>query len=468
MPREGRKGGAMAQQVKCLVIEDDEQIRALLRSLLTQQGFSVATTASAEEGIAAAEADVFDVVLCDINLPERSGIEALGPLRDACADAPVILVTAYPSIESAIEGMRAGAFDYVTKPFNREELVMVIERALEHRALERENRSLRNMARDSRSFAGLIGESPALRDIVSRIERIAASRSNVLITGESGTGKEVIARAIHQAGPNANEPFLAVNCSAIPSELLETELFGHVRGAFTGAAVAKRGLFEEAGRGTLFLDEIGDLDLGLQSKLLRVLQQREARPVGGTRSVAIRARIMSATNANLRQGIDAGRFRRDLFYRLNVIPIHVPPLRERVEDIPLLAEHFLEKQSGGRARRLSPSALAVLTRRSWEGNARELENVIERALVLSDSELIQPEDLPFEQPSPSEADAELERMLEIAAESGLTVRELADRYIARVVELSGGNKAQAARRLGVAVRTLYRRKPTAPAPVRQR
>ena len=454
----------MAQRVKCLVIEDDEQVRGLLTAILGQQEFAVTTALSAEDGIEAAEADGFDVVLCDISLPGRSGIEALGALRDACADAPVILVTGYPSIESAIEGMRAGAFDYITKPFNREELLMVIERALDHSALERENRTLRNLARDSSFFAGIIGESAAIRDIVSRIQRISGSRSNVLLSGESGTGKEVISRAIHQTGPTANEPFLAINCSAIPGELLETELFGHVRGAFTGASTSKRGLFEEAGRGTIFLDEIGDMDLGLQSKLLRALQQREVRPVGGTRAVAIKARIISATNRNLREAIENGSFRRDLFYRLNVIPIHVPPLRERVEDIPLLAEHFLEKHSGGKERRLSPAALAVLTRRAWEGNARELENVIERALVLSDSSLIQPEDLPFEEPTPEAAEGELERLFEVAAESGITVRQLADRYIARVVELTGGNKAQAARRLGVAVRTLYRRKPGAQPP----
>jgi DNA-binding NtrC family response regulator len=327
----------MPRRVKCLVIEDDAQVRGLLTSLLSQLEFAVTATPSAEEGIEAAEAGRFDVALCDISLPGRSGIAAVGALRDACADLPVILVTGYPSVESAIEGMRAGAFDYITKPFNREELLMVLERALDHSALERENRTLRNLARRSRSFAGVIAESPAMRDIVSRIQRIAGSRSNVLLTGESGTGKEVISRAIHQTGPSANEPFVAINCSAIPGELLETELFGHVR---------KRGLFEEAGRGTLFLDEIGELDLGLQSKLLRALQQREVRPVGGTRSVTVKARVISATNTNLREAIDTGRFRRDLFYRLNVIPIHVPALRERIEDIPPLAEHFLEKHSG--------------------------------------------------------------------------------------------------------------------------
>jgi len=454
----------MPQRVKCLVIEDDAQVRGLLTSVLSEQKFAVTATPSAEEGIEAAEADRFDVALCDISLPGQSGIAAVGALRDACADLPVILVTGYPSIESAIEGMRAGAFDYITKPFNREELLMVLERALEHSALERENRTLRNLARSSRSFAGVIAESPAMRDIVSRIQRIAGSRSNVLLTGESGTGKEVISRAIHQTGPSANEPFVAINCSAIPGELLETELFGHVRGAFTGSTASKRGLFEEAGRGTLFLDEIGDLDFGLQSKLLRALQQREVRPVGGTRSVAVKARVISATNSNLREAIDTGRFRRDLFYRLNVIPIHVPALRERIEDIPPLAEHFLEKHSGGSERRLTPAALAVLTRRSWEGNARELENLIERALVLSDSRLIQPEDLPLEESTPADAEGHLERLFQAAAESGVTVRQLADRYIARVVELTGGNKAQAARRLGVAVRTLYRRKPGATAP----
>ncbi len=450
----------MTDPVQILVVEDDPQIQGVLRSLLAQQGYEVETAGSAEDGLSLAAREHFDLVLCDISLPGRSGIDAIGELRDALPDAPVLLVTAYPSIETAVEGMRAGAFDYVTKPFNRQELMQRIERGLQHRALEVENRTLRQQTRGSQHFAGLLGESPAMRDILSRIRRVASSRSNVLITGESGTGKDVVAQAIHLAGASAAAPFLAINCSAIPSELLESELFGHVRGAFTGATVDKRGLFEEAGRGTLFLDEIGDLDLNLQSKLLRVLQHREVRPVGGTRSVAIHARIVAATNSDLRKAIDDGRFRRDLFFRLNVIPIHVPPLRERPEDVPLLAEHFLERHAGREKRSLSPGARSLLMRQRWEGNARELENVIERALVLTDAPLIQPEDLPLEEGSAAVTSDDFAQLLEVAAREQVTVRQLADRYIEHVIELSGGNKSQAARRLGVAVRTLYRR--TAP------
>ncbi len=449
----------MPDKNTCLLIEDNEQLRNMLCEVLSGQGYSVSPHESAEEGIAHAEREGFDVVVCDISLPGMSGIDAIGPLRDALPDTPVILVTGFPSIETAVRGIRAGAFDYVTKPFNWAELFLVIERALEHRALQIENRTLRGRLGDGESFAGIIGRSPVMRDVFRRIERLAKSRSSVLVTGESGTGKEVVARAIHQTGPTGGHPFIDVNCSAIPRDLLETELFGHVRGAFTGANRDKPGLFEAAGRGTLFLDEIGEMPVGLQAKLLRVLQNREVRRVGGTEQAPVGARVIAASNQDLRAAIDRGTFRRDLFYRLNVIPIHLPSLSERPEDIAPLAQHFVDKLSPDKKRGLSQGALSLLSRRSWEGNARELENVIERALVLSDQAVIQAEDLPLEdeQSTATPDDDAWETLLQRASERGLTVRELSDRYIAHVLRAHDGNKTRAASRLGVAVRTLYRK-----------
>jgi DNA-binding NtrC family response regulator len=447
----------MSDANTCLLIEDDEQLRTSLSEILSLEGYVVSPESTAEGAIARSEDQGFDFVISDIALPGMSGIDALGPLRDSLPDAPVILVTGHPSIESAVQGMRAGAFDYVTKPFNWSELFVVIERALEHRALQIENRTLRSRLPRGNEFAGIIGASPAMQDVMRRIERLAKSRISVLISGESGTGKEVIARAIHQTGPTGGQPFVDINCSAIPMELLETELFGHVRGAFTGADREKPGLFEAAGRGTLFLDEVGEMPAQLQAKLLRVLQNREIRRVGGTQPTAVHARVIAATNKDLRAEIQAGRFRRDLFYRLNVIPIHLPALHERPEDIPLLASHFVHKLAPDAHRQLSAGALAMLARRRWEGNARELENVIERALVLSDEPTIQAEDLPLDESDAGPQGEALEYLLIRASEDGLTVRELSDRYIAHVLHASEGNKTRAAQRLGVAVRTLYRK-----------
>jgi DNA-binding NtrC family response regulator len=338
----------------------------------------------------------FDVVLSDIMMPGQSGMDLLAQLHAAQPDLPVILMTGFASVDSAVAAMRGGAFDYVTKPFKLDAVMASLERAFQFRELERENARLRRAVDQTSAFGDLIGRSPAMRDIYALIRKISASGSSVLITGESGTGKEVVARTLHFTGLRASKPFVPINCTAMPEGLLESELFGHVKGAFTGAHANKKGLFEEADGGTLFLDEIGDMPLSLQSKMLRVLQDREIRAVGGTRAVKVDVRIIAATNKDLHREIEAGTFRKDLYYRLNVIPLRIPPLRERPEDIPLLAEAFLRRHAPERAPRISPAALERLMHHRWDGNARELENAIERALVLCAGDEIGAEDFALE------------------------------------------------------------------------
>jgi DNA-binding NtrC family response regulator len=368
----------------------------------------------------------------------------------------VVLMTAFGSIESAVDAMRAGAFDYVTKPFEPDVVLLTIERALERRALEEENRQLRRAVDHTSSFGDLIGESPAMREIFALIRKVAHSSSNVLITGESGTGKEVVARTLHYSGNRAKRPFVPINCTAIPEALLESELFGHVRGAFTGADTSKQGLFESANGGTLFLDEIGDMSLALQGKILRVLQDSVIRPVGGTETVKVDVRIVAATNKKLQTEMEAGRFRDDLYYRLNVIPIQIPPLRERPQDIPVLAVAFVKKHSGDPIRTISPDGIRALTAHPWKGNARELENAIERALTLSDASEIGPEDFPFDLSNNPKTGRCATALLTSASERRLTLREVQNGYIDEIMRLTNGNKVQAAKLLGIDRKTLYR------------
>jgi DNA-binding NtrC family response regulator len=440
-----------------LVVDDDAAMRQLLASLFRDKGYPVEEAASADEALDRARDNEFDAVLSDIKMPGKTGIEMVGELRRIRPETPVVLMTAFGSIDSAVEAMRAGAFDYITKPFEPEAVLLTVERALERRALEEENRRLRRAVDHTASFGELIGQSAAMREVFALIRKVAAGRSSVLITGESGTGKEIVARTLHFHGARADRPFIPINCTAIPEGLLESELFGHVRGAFTGAHTSKRGLFEKAHGGTLFLDEIGDMGLGLQSKLLRVLQDREIRPVGGTQSLKVDVRIITATNKDLDREIRAGRFREDLYYRLNVIPIHIPPLRERPEDIPPLVEAFVRKHSEGRRRVVSPAALERLMAHPWRGNARELENVIERALALAEGDEIGVGDLPPVGAEVAEATESAEGLVRGAAEQRLSLRELEERYIDRVLELTGGNKVQASKILGIDRKTLYRR-----------
>ncbi|MBW2274644.1 MAG: sigma-54-dependent Fis family transcriptional regulator [Deltaproteobacteria bacterium] len=441
-----------------LVVDDDQAMRDMVVALLEDAGHVAQSVDSADRAVEFLGERDFDAVISDIRMPGRSGIEMLGELREIRIDTPIILMTAFGTIDSAVEAMQAGAFDYVTKPFKRDALLVSLERAFERRALEQENRRLRRAVDRTSSFGEIIGTSAAMHDIFALIRKVADNRSSVLITGESGTGKELVARTLHFSGARAERPFVPINCTALPEGLMESELFGHVRGAFTGATNSKRGLFEEASGGTLFLDEIGDMSMGLQSKLLRVLQDHEIRPVGGNQSRHVDVRVITATNKDLRSEIETGRFRRDLYYRLNVIPIEIPPLRERKEDIPLLAEAFVRKHGDDRPRSIRPEAVEKLCRFRWEGNARELENMIERALALEDADELGPDSFPiFEEAGQQAPQGGPGNLLEEALVSDMTLSELEERYTAEVLAKTDGNKARAARILGINRRTLYRR-----------
>jgi DNA-binding NtrC family response regulator len=440
-----------------LVVDDDDALRGMLRDLFQEEGYRVSDAPSVEAALELIRDRDFDVVLSDVNMPGKSGIELVGELRRIRPEAPVVLMTAFGSVASAVEAMRAGAFDYITKPFENDVARLAIERALGYRALEEENRRLRLAVDRTGALGDLIGTSPAMREIFALVRKIAHSRSSVLITGESGTGKDLLARTIHFHGARGGQPFLPINCTALPEGLLESELFGHVRGAFTGAHATKRGLFEKAAGGTLFLDEIGDMSLALQAKLLRVLQDGEVRPVGGSETTKVDVRIIAATNRDLGRTIEEGNFREDLFYRLNVIPVHIPPLRERPDDIPLLVEAFLRKHCSERPRTVSPQASAWLKVQSWRGNARELENAIERALVLAESDELRVEDFRSRDTRGAPEVDPAALLIESAAESSLSLEELTERYTEEILRRCGGNKVHAAAILKIDRKTLYRR-----------
>jgi DNA-binding NtrC family response regulator len=441
-----------------LVVDDDDAILDMVKDLLSDAGYGVQTANSAEDALAFTREHECDAVLTDIQMPGKGGLELLAELRALRPDTPVVLMSAFGSIRSAVAAMRAGALDYVTKPFEAEDLLAALERALERRELEEENRRLRRAVGRATSFGELVGKSPAMNEIYALIRKIASNRSNVLITGESGTGKEVVARTIHFTGTRKEKPFVPINCTAMPEGLLESELFGHVRGAFTGAHTAKKGLFEAAIGGTLFLDEIGDMPPSLQGKLLRVLQDHEVRPVGGTEGVKVDVRIIAASNQDLANGMETGQFRKDLFYRLNVIPIRVPPLRERVEDIPVLAEAFLRKHASDGRYCFTEQVLRKLARATWPGNARELENCVERALALVDSHEIRTADILLSTDEGQCGDGSLQDMLaRMALERRVTLKELSDAYVDAALEAAHGRKSEAAELLDVNRRTLYRR-----------
>lgn len=442
---------------RILAVDDDRLIRALLCEQLGDAGYDTIAVESAEKALIAIEERDFDVVLTDLNMPGRDGLELVAALRELRPEIPVILMTAYGSVQTAVRALREGAFDFVTKPFEAEELQTTIERAFERLELESENRRLRRAVERTAGFGELIGKSMAMNEIYALIRKISHNRSNVLITGESGTGKEVVARTIHLTGARAAKPFVPINCTAMPEGLLESELFGHVRGAFTGAQSAKKGLFESANTGTLFLDEIGDMPPSLQGKLLRVLQDQEIRPVGSNQSVKVDVRVIAATNQDLHSQIESGDFRKDLYYRLNVIPIPIPPLRERPEDIPPLADAFVAKHSGDTPRRLSERAIRRLMKAPWEGNVRELENCIERAIALAESQDIKASDilLPDE---PIRGSGTLEEaLIRLALERRVSSHDLTELYIEAAIEVAHGRKGEAAKLLGMNRRTLYRR-----------
>jgi DNA-binding NtrC family response regulator len=371
-----------------LVVDDEHSLREFLTILLEQEGYQVSTADSVASGIARLQDRSYDVVMCDLKLPDGSGLEVLADARRRQVAAPFIIITAHTTPQHALEALRAGAAEYLSKPFNVDDLKLILTKLLGSAAADAEER---------REVPNFIGSSPAIRRILDMVPRLAATPSTVFITGESGTGKELLAQAIHAFSANANGPFLSVNCGALPEGLLESELFGHVRGSFTGAIRDNKGMFVDAEGGTLLLDEVGELTALMQVKLLRVLQERRVRPVGATREVPVNVRVLAATNRDLEQAVRDGGFREDLFYRLNVLHVHLPPLRQRIEDLPELARHFVERTCatfGRPPKRLTPDALRVLQAYSWPGNVRELENVIERTVALEASELITSGSLP--------------------------------------------------------------------------
>ncbi|MEN8182303.1 MAG: sigma-54 dependent transcriptional regulator [Myxococcota bacterium] len=463
----------MSERARILVADDEPGIRFVLREALEAVGCQVAEADSGDAARKALAGASYDVAFLDIRMPGPSGLELLDEIRALGVGAPaVVIITAQNTFENAVEAMKRGAFDYLVKPFGVSETQVVVDKALRARALEREVRELRRDAGE-RTVSGqrLVGVSPALLAVFKTIGRVAGSDVPVLITGESGTGKEVAARAIHAASRRGEGPFVALNSAAIPRELLESELFGHERGAFTGAVESRLGRFREAAGGTLFLDEIGDMPIELQAKLLRVLQSGEVTPVGGRRTESVDVRVMAATHRHVDEEVEAGRFREDLLYRLRVVPIHIPPLRERLEDIPVLTEHFLARYSqelGLSPRYLSDPTLERLLAHGWPGNVRELENAIKRALVLSNSDVLSPDDFSFlESPTRSERPGLESVMAELAREALAEgdPGDLHHRLLSRaerplleaVLAHTGGNQIRAAALLGINRNTLRKK-----------
>ncbi len=380
-----------------LVVDDSTEIRSSMAEVLKGEGFAVEMASDGQEAIEKAEKRFFDIVLTDLAMPRKSGMEVLDYLSKNSPETICIIITGFGSIQGAVQAMRQGAFDYLSKPIRPDEVMVVIEKALEVRELRRENRSLKQELRTMFGFDRIVGTSKSMKDVFTLIEKVADTDSTVLVTGESGTGKELIAHAIHFASGRAERPFVPVNCAAIPEELLESELFGHEKGAFTHAIRTRIGRFELANKGTIFLDEIGEMSPALQVKLLRVLQERQFERVGGIKTIKVDIRIIAATNIDLQEAVAKGRFREDLFYRLNVIPIHVPPLRERKSDIPLLVKHFLKQFCIGKRsfiKGIDDEAMDCLVRYRWPGNVRELENIVERLVILANGPMISVKDLP--------------------------------------------------------------------------
>ena len=438
---------------RLFVVDDEASARTTLALLLRRRGHRVEEADGVASATKRLAAQTFDLVVTDLRMPDGDGLDVLQAAR-AQADAPeVILLTAYAEWKSAKEAIRLGALDYFEKGQEPEELFHRIDNALASRALRRENANLKAQLRERYGLPGLIAQSPAMQAVLDLVERVAPTDATVLIQGESGTGKEVIAKAVHHASPRAARPFVAVNCGAVPETLLESELFGYVRGAFTGAAGGKLGLFEEAGGGTLFLDEIAEMPATLQVKLLRALQSGEVRRLGATQAAAIDVRVLAATNGDLARRISQGSFREDLFYRLNVIQVTLPPLRDRREDIPALAEHFLARAAAklGRTLRLSPAALERVLRYPWPGNVRELENAIERAAILSRSETVEPDDLP------PHVSAGLQLGPSPALPRQVTLAEAERAHILTTLERFGRNHSGAAEALGIGRTTLWRK-----------
>jgi two-component system response regulator HydG len=443
----------MTEKGRILVADDEESHRIMLRAVLQEEGYEVVGAADGPEAIRAVEQEPFDLILLDIRMPGMDGIEALTEIRKISPYIPVLMMTAYASVKTAVEALKAGAFEYLIKPLDIDELKILIQKALEHYHLREENLALKERLGDRFDFSKIIGKSQKMKDLFDLLAQVAPTDATVLILGESGTGKELVANSIHHNSRRASQPFIKVSCAALPETLLESELFGHEKGAFTGAIARREGRFQLAHRGTIFLDEVGEMNAATQTKILRVLQEKEFEPLGGTRTVKVDVRVMTATNKDLEREVKEGRFREDLFYRLNVVPVSIPPLRERKEDIPALAAHFLylyREKNRKELKEISPKALDLLVRYDWPGNIRELENCIERAVIVARGEVIAPVDLPPQVQALSAGREEPGVHFPL----GISLQEAERALIFKTLEDTGGNRSRAAEILGINRRTL--------------
>ncbi len=430
-----------------LIVEDEPKMLRLLDLNLAEEGYATHTAQDAETALKILRREKIDLVLTDLKLPGMDGLEFLQAVKRSNANIPAIVMTAYGTVETAVEAMKAGASDYVLKPFSIEEIKLILRKELDVRSLREENRSLREALGQHLEFRNIVARSAKMQEVLAMVERVAATNSTVLLAGESGVGKDLIARAIHQHSRRASGPFIKINCTAIPENLLESELFGYEKGAFTGAVASKPGKFELADRGTIFLDEIGDVPGAIQVKLLRVLQEREFERLGSTKTLKVDVRLVAATNRDLRAALEQGTFREDLYYRLNVVPISIPPLREHPEDIPYLVDHFIVRFASESAKRISgitPAAMKLLTEFHWPGNVRELENIIERAMALSSGPKLDVDDIHLDVSPTKAEDAGV-----AFPRDGMTLDQFENEIIREALRRSNGNKSQAARLLGL-------------------
>ena len=446
---------------RILIIDDDPAMVSVISEICHERGHQTNSYNSGQKALENLATDAPQLVITDMRMDKVGGLDVLRECREVLPQTPVILITAYKNVETAIEAMKLGAYDYISKPFKVDELQLTIQRALDHQSDRREIRNLRQIVKEKYRFENIIGTSQRMQEIYNLIAKIADTDSTILIQGESGTGKELVARALHFNSNRQHQPFVAINCSALPENLLESELFGHKKGAFTGATNDKIGLFEEAEQGTIFLDEVNSMALSLQTKLLRVLQERQLRRVGDNKSISINVRVLAATNESLHEKIKGGQFREDLYYRLCVIPIEMPALRERLDDIPLLVQHFLQKnatQTATEPKKIDPKAIETLQQYRWPGNVRELENAIERACALCDDCLVRVSDLPPQVVRQANAPAqEGTNTMPVGQKLDDYTRDIERRYIDETIKFNAGSREKAAKMLGISMATLYRK-----------
>ncbi len=446
------------RQTKILIVDDDPGHLTTLKTIIRSWGYTVATGDDGEEAVAQVKSEHVDLVLMDVRMAKMSGIEALEKIKEYNPSIPVIIMTAYSSVDTAVDALKSGAYDYLIKPLDFEVLKLTIDRACEHAGLKEENKLLKMQLSTELEVSNIIGKSPAMKELMAMIAMVAPSEATVMITGDSGTGKELIARSIHYNSPRKDKPLVVVNCAAITETLLESELFGHEKGSFTGADKRREGRFMQANHGTIFLDEIGETSATMQAKLLRVLQEKEIQRVGGNEILKVDVRIVAATNRDLEDEVAAGRFREDLFYRLNVMAVNIPQLKDRRDDIPLLAQHFLEKyaeKNRKSAKGFAPMAMDMLLKYHWPGNVRELENAVERAVVLMTGDHITEKQLPLAivQSYPDQQD--LETATPLAMDGNRSLEEIEKEAILATLDAAGGNKSETARRLGITRKTLH-------------